>query len=440
MSQKHIQWLQEELPTLVSQEVLSAEAAERVRHYYNGREGGARGRSRAVVMFSILGAALVGSGIILLLAHNWDQLSRVMRTVLSFAPLVIAQAVTGWVLWKRRDSTAWREGVGTALTLAIGATISLIAQTYNISGDFGRFLLTWTLLALPVIYVLGASMPAVLCLAGSTIWSANARLTGGQPLWFWLLVGLVLPHLWQLAPTGSGQARVNRSQPRAVVVCWALALCLGVGTGVCAADMLGNWWIVIYAGLLAAMYLVGERWFDATAIWWQRPFQTVGALGGFVLALMLTCKGPWHETVMYERHDYPAAELAVAGAWIVVALVLWIESLARRRQAGSMLGALPVVAVIAYWIAAKSETGEMLATILFDIFLFGLGVGTLWRGLREDRLGVVNGGMLMLAALIIVRFFDSDLGFMVRGLAFIIVGIGFFATNLIFIRRKGAVA
>jgi uncharacterized membrane protein len=41
-----------------------------------------------VVLFSILGAALMGSGIILLLAHNWDQLSRVMRTVISFAPLV----------------------------------------------------------------------------------------------------------------------------------------------------------------------------------------------------------------------------------------------------------------------------------------------------------------------------------------------------------------
>jgi hypothetical protein len=67
-------------------------------------------------------------------------------------------------------------------------------------------------------------------------------------------------------------------------------------------------------------------------------------------------------------------------------------------------------------------------------------VGTLWRGLRENRLGVVNAGMLMLSALIITRFFDSDLSFVVRGLAFIVVGIGFFATNTVLIRRKGAVA
>jgi hypothetical protein len=124
----------------------------------------------------------------------------------------------------------------------------------------------------------------------------------------------------------------------------------------------------------------------------------------------------------------------------MLAVLLWIESLARRRLAGSMFGAMPVVAAIGYFTASGREGGVLLATILFDIFLLVLGVGTLWRGLREDRLGAVNSGMLMLAALIVVRFFDSDLGFVVRGLAFIGVGIGFLATNVVLIRRKGALA
>ena len=433
MSQRHIQWLQEELPTLVSKEVLTADAAERVRHYYNGREGGARGRSRAVVLFSILGAALVGSGIILLLAHNWDQLSRVMRTAISFTPLVCAQAMAAWVLWKRRNSTAWREGAGTAVTLAIGATISLIAQTYNISGDFGSFMLTWTLLALPVVYLLDASMPAVLYLVGITAWSGDARFNGGQPLWFWLLAGLVLPHLWRLT-------RGNRTHPGAVVIYWALTNCVSIGTGFCETDMLSNWWILIYAGVFTTMYLVGERWFDGAASWWQRPFQTIGALGVFGLALLLTCQWPWRQTVMSWKGGQPAGELAVAAVWFILAVLLWVESLVRRRLAGSMFGAMPVVAAIGYLTAVGRGGDVLLATVLFDVFLFVLGVGTLWRGLREDRLGVVNGGMLMLAALIITRFFDSDLGFVVRGLAFIGVGIGFLAANVVLIRRKGAVA
>jgi hypothetical protein len=56
-------------------------------------------------------------------------------------------------------------------------------------------------------------------------------------------------------------------------------------------------------------------------------------------------------------------------------------------------------------------------------------------GVRDRRLSVVNGGMLVLAALIICRFFDSDLGFVVKGLAFIAVGVGFLVTNLLLVKR-----
>jgi uncharacterized membrane protein len=433
MSENHVPWLLEELPTLVSKGVLPTEAAQRVRQYYGESTSGARGRNRAVVLFSVLGAALVGSGVILLLAHNWEQLSRAMRTVLSFAPLVCAQAVAGWVLWPRRASTAWREGAGTALTLAIGATISLIAQTYNISGDFGRFMLAWTLLALPVVYLLDATMPAVLYLVGITVWSGDARFNDGHPLWFWLLAALVLPHLWR-------SARQNRLSPRVVVMCWTLALSASLGAGFAAGDMLSNWWVLIYAGLLAAMYLFGERWFGKAASCWHRPLQTVGGLGVFGLALLLSCQWPWRETVTHWKANHAMMDLIAASVWPITALLLWVESLARRRWVGSMIGAMPGAAALGYLMAAGGENGLLPATILFDLFLFVLGVGTLWRGLREDRLGVVNSGMLMLAGLIITRFFDSDLGFVVRGAAFIVVGVGFLVTNVILIRRKGAAA
>src|ERR1039457_731141 len=174
MNQKYIRWLLEEMPTLINDGILPPEVAERLRQHYGNEERG-RGMHWAVVLFSVLGAVLIGGGIILLLAHNWDQLSRSVRTVLSFAPLVCAQVLGAWVIWKRRDRTGWREGAGTLLTLAIGSTIALIGQTYNIAGDFGSFMLTWSLLALPVVYLLDASVPAVLYLAGSLAWVADVR-------------------------------------------------------------------------------------------------------------------------------------------------------------------------------------------------------------------------------------------------------------------------
>ena len=43
--------------------------------------------------FGILGAVLIGGGIILLLAHNWEQLGRPARVAVAFAPLVLSQAL-----------------------------------------------------------------------------------------------------------------------------------------------------------------------------------------------------------------------------------------------------------------------------------------------------------------------------------------------------------
>jgi len=93
-----------------------------------------------------------------------------------------------------------------------------------------------------------------------------------------------------------------------------------------------------------------------------------------------------------------------------------------------------------YIITAHRDSGCDTGDDLVGHLLFILGVGTLWRGVREQRLGVINGGMLMLSTLIAMRFFDGDYSFVIRGLVFMGVGTGFLMTNVVLIRRKGATA
>jgi len=50
-------------------------------------------------------------------------------------------------------------------------------------------------------------------------------------------------------------------------------------------------------------------------------------------------------------------------------------------------------------------------------------------------LKLVNGGMLLLIFVIIARFFDSDLGLMERGIAFVLIGAGFIVTNLLLYKK-----
>ena len=66
-----IQWLRAELPGLVASGVLTSEAAEALERHYAAQLS-EEPRRTGFILSAILGSLLVGAGIILLVAHNWD--------------------------------------------------------------------------------------------------------------------------------------------------------------------------------------------------------------------------------------------------------------------------------------------------------------------------------------------------------------------------------
>jgi hypothetical protein len=97
---------------------------------------------------------------------------------------------------------------------------------------------------------------------------------------------------------------------------------------------------------------------------------------------------------------------------------------------------LPLVAVLWPWVASgETLDAKYVAAIAFNLLLFGVGIATIVTGVRGQHLGTVNLGMVVVALLVVVRFFDAEIGFVVKGLAFIAVGIGFLVANLVMARR-----
>jgi uncharacterized membrane protein len=437
VDKRTLRWVYRELPKLVSQGVMPPEVAERIRkHYGDPEESGIAAKRWAIVLFSILGATLIGGGIILLLAHNWEELSRPMRAAISVLPLAVSAGLGCWLLWTQRSSVAWREGVGTIQALAIGSSIALVSQTYNLGGRLDEFMLTWSLLGLPVAYLLGATAPALLYLISITVWVGSVMNYNFQSLWYFLLLGLALPYLWW---TGRG----NQYHPRPVSFGWVLAITGCIGSGLAIEPICNRiqTWPIFLGGLFSLLFLVGARWWGEASAAWQRPFQNVGALGAMGLSLVLSFSGLWeeiHRTFYWRAADtrLAALELAIAAIFPVAALAWWVWDRRRWAKHEAMLGAMPLVAIFAWTCGMRSAT--TIAAALFTVYLFVFGVGTLVTGLRGRRLGIVNAGMTVLAAIILCRFFDSNLGFALRGVAFILIGIGFLATNLVLLRRKGA--
>ena len=440
MKNKHVQWLYEQLPTLVNQGVVPAETAEKLRRHF-GEPGVGSEKKLAVLILSILGAALIGAGVILLVAHNWDDLSRETRTVLAFIPLLTAIALAAWVLLRRWESAPWREGAATYWALTIGSTISLVAQIYNIHGETARFFLTWILLGLPIMYLMRSSVVVCLYFVGATAWAGCAaeEYKAGTALWYWALLALPMPHmirLWREQRYGWGSALTG----------WVLALSLCVGAGFALQGTTKGSWIGMYTGLLALMYLAGARWFKEATTGLHSPWRSVGAIGLGVVALILTYHQPWTE-IQYHgwREVWASGSALVLGNLIAAFLPIAAVYLAgREARAASwnnldrvMAGLAPLCAVVGYVFAAAYQN-EVVGRALFNVYLFALGLELLAAGVRANRLENVNLGLLVLSALIIARFFDSDLSFLSRGVAFIVVGAGFLTANVMMLRRKGA--
>jgi uncharacterized membrane protein len=96
--------------------------------------------------------------------------------------------------------------------------------------------------------------------------------------------------------------------------------------------------------------------------------------------------------------------------------------------------AFPIVALIGYGLGTAAEPWA--AALLFNVYVFALAVMALRSGLARGRFAETNAGMLLLTALIVMRFFDTDVGFLVRGLAFIGAGVGFLVVNMLLLKRR----
>jgi len=129
---------------------------------------------------------------------------------------------------------------------------------------------------------------------------------------------------------------------------------------------------------------------------------------------------------------------AVLGSVVPLAtLALLVTTIRRKTPLGLLFGFAPILAIVGYGLASLTDTYATAAG-LFDVYLLVTGLWLLITGIQTRKQVQMNVGLLTITALIIARFFDSDLGFLLRGLVFIALGVTFLVANVVMLRRKGA--
>ncbi len=416
-----------DLHELVEATLITEETAQKIRVYYNQKE--AQAPNRLVIVFGILGALLVGLGIILIIAHNWDTLGKVPKLAIALLPMLVGQAVCGFVFLKKRDHTAWRESSAAFLFLSIAASISIVSQVYNIEGTLHGFLFLWMLLAFPVIYVMQSSFASLLYILGIT-WYACELSYFNYPnetaWWYWGLLLLALPHYYLLYTKRSNSNFFAFHS-------WFIAASVTTVLG-----MFGNWLeeitVITYINVFCVFILIGqvEKIYQRRLI--TNGFLIAGSLGLISILLFLSFEEFWVE--LSEGREYRPELMDAYPYWITFGLAIALLIWSGIKKSFLSLNVKSYGFIIVLLLVFISFQSPQLARILTNIILFAFGIFTIRDGAQQNRLSLLNYGLLILTALIICRFFDVDMSFVVRGLLFVAVGVGFFAANAWMVRKR----
>jgi len=385
---------------------------------------------RQIILCS-LGALLIGLGVIALLAANWDFLSREMRAFIALLPLTLCVGAYLLGLKKGWKSQGFFEPLGIFWGLAVGTGLALIAQTYQISGDEIAFTMAWTLMLLPVMYATRSVSAALGYFIGLFVWACLVYdVSSSTRMMFWPLACLAVPLIVSLrkeSPNGI----------RAGIVTWGAALCATAALGLTLEKTLPGLWMIIYSGMFASLLLGGIICEPRNISIWQTPMRTLGGCGLAVLLYLLTFRWPWKEIGWHyyrsaQSVSYVDSALALLAPVLSVILLVFAH---RRREHGfpahTLWGLAPIAVAIAYCITSSGTYLAGISAIVITLFLGVLGLAVLAKGIIDRQVIFVNCGVLIVLGLILGKFFTSDVGFTVKGIAFIICGCLFFAVNML---------
>lgn len=418
--------LQNDIEELVEAQVISVETASKIKAFYQSKKEGTP--NRLFVIFGVLGALLVGLGIILILAHNWDNFSKGIKTLLAFIPLIIGQFASGYSILKNKSKT-WKEASGTFLFFAVGSSISLVSQIYHIPGNLSAFLLTWVLLCAPLMYLLRSHMLAILHVVFMTYYAVeygyNFISRADTPWFYLLLLAIVVPYYLNLLKN-------NLSDNITSVLNWLLPLSLIIVLGAFV-QTLSTLGVLMYVLLFGVLYNMGKLPIFDNQKLRRNGALILGSLGTFYMLILTSFKWMW-EDLLREELIFNTQEFYISITLFLIASSLLGYLILKR--AIPKFNIIPYIFGVFTIIFFMGLSSQIIPTVLINLLVLTIAIITIKLGADKFHFGILNYGLFIIAILITCRFFDTNMSFVVRGVLFVFIGVGFFVTNYLMLKKK----
>lgn len=408
--------LYKEIDHLVREQVISKETADTIRAYYEHNQSS---KSTILkVLFGVLGSLLIGSGIILLLAHNWDEISKYYKIIIGCLPLLLGHSLGFYVL-RNKKNKAWKESAALLLFFSIGIAIAITSQVYHIEGNLYQYLLTWMLLGIPLIYLFQSDAITVVLLFINTMYLLRFDIS--NQVWlhelvrYIIVLGTIIPYYIQVI-----KSKTDRMIP---VYNWLVPISISVVLiQVCIREFQGDslLYLMLFFGVF---YSLGTLWkITNNSRILKNGFLVIGSIGVLSILMMTTYKEGWQLAVDYEQLN---AILLIALMLVYMGILVY-QWIILKDIKYTLLQLTPLVFSI--WISFLHQY-EIIGVMFMNLWGILVGIQMIYKGIQTRHYGILNFGMLTIILLITLRFFDFDINFTTKGITFIILGIGFFIVN-----------
>lgn len=127
--------------------------------------------SRMPLVFTFLGAILLGFAALSFMAANWAEMSKLAKVALLFTTMGSAYGAAIYFHIKKKPNYA---NIATLLGLLLfGVNIALVSQIYHISGNVSDGLFLWSLGALSTALLTNSRSALILAIIGGASWSVT---------------------------------------------------------------------------------------------------------------------------------------------------------------------------------------------------------------------------------------------------------------------------
>jgi uncharacterized membrane protein len=364
---------------------------------------------------ALIGAALLGIGVITWFAAHWNEMGKLMKLALIFLALTASHVAHG-VCLTRGALPKLAQGMALLSVLFFGAAIMLIGQIYHIDAHFPDGIALWAAGGLLTAWLLGSQPALAASIALAALWTWTEQFdyrAMNWPLLGFLTLAAVplVRHDWKFAARGWG----------ALFILWMI--------GWHAQPWIGDVWESHAHIRLFALQVLGIAGCWALAQANAHPFARA-VRADFLLAALI---GAFVFTFpdFGRRHALPAGGLALpwlaalAGAAALYAA--GIASLVRSSEltAGRLRLGIALAAGFALLLAAEVVVarGGSLPALAWNALFLGVlyWIGDL--GIRRGERVLVNRAFTGFAIWVLARYFDTFWSLMDRALFFMAGGV-----------------